>query len=373
MEPTVATDAQRRPIDIEDYFYEILAGGTKLALLNSVVDLKLEQLMHQRGELTADQIVDALALDRMRGRKWVLLLEQVGLLTERRSDGSVPGLGTSPDAVRYTASPLLWTMSEQNSPAAYFYREFMRYWRLAASYDIVSLIRGAHVAHPVRYPPVAWDDVVLLHEWMRSGALMTLESVERRFDFSGVTRLLDVGGGDATMATQFARNHPGVQITVFNLPQPAYLARQNIAAAQLEDRINVVEGDFRVDTLPTGYDMVMFSRVLADWSPEVCRRLLTMARASLLPNGRLLLCEPLRDQNPDLAIAWEHSYLPYDDFGAYVYKPLSFYQTLMIDVGFTELVSYPRDATTIHGILVGRRTLDAEGDALADPSPDPAA
>jgi SAM-dependent methyltransferase len=339
-------------LQIEDEFYKILSGGTRIAMLISMVDLGLAQLLLQRGALTEEEIVTALDLHRGRGHKWLLMLESVGLLVPQRDDSG---------AVRYDQLPISRALVDASAPNHFFYRDFLRYWRVAASKDLVGLLHGAKVTDPVRYPPVLWDDVLLLHEWMRDGALTTLASIERSFDFRPYKRILDVAGGDATMATTLARRLPHVEITVFNLPPAATLCRRNVATAGVADRVKVIDGDFRVDTFPSGFDLVMFSRVMADWSPAVCRMLMQKAHAALAPGGHLLIAEPLRDQNPDLAVVWEHSYLPYDDFGAYVYKRQASYEQLLNETGFRLLAAHPRK-DTIHSVLHAERVERSERD-----------
>lgn len=332
-------------IQLQDEFYDILAGAGKTACLFAAVDLGLETLLAPR-PLSEAEVVDRLRLDPVRGHKWLVLLETVGLIVAR------PDAATG--ELRYGNGALLSTIA--NPETSYFYREFMRYWRTAAYHEMTALVRGAVVDHPVRYPPQADDDVALLHDWMREGAIITLNTIERVFDFGTVRRMLDVGGGDATIACELVTRHPQLHSTVFNLPKAARLGLANVTARSLGARVAIAVGDFLADPLPLGdFDLVMFSRVLADWSPEVCRSLLHKAHASLAPGGLLLVAEPFREQNPGLSIAWEHSYLPYDDFGAYVYKTSQFYEALFHECGFSEVVSHPRNDTSIHGVLTARR------------------
>lgn len=351
-----ATDAAL--LQVEDEFYRVLAGGTKVTMLLTVLDTGLAQLLHERGPLTEEEIFTALGLHRGRGHKLMLLLESLGLLTP---DGATPP--------RYQAADVVRVLVDPAAPNHFFYRDFVRYWRIAAYKDHVALLHGAKVLDPVRYPPVLWEDVVLLHDWMRDGALVTLGAIERKVDFGRYQRVLDVAGGDATMAVALCRRHPHLQVTVFNLPAAAALCRRNIAAAKLGERIKVVEGDFRIDSFPVsapsgaqggskaprgGYDLVQFSRVMADWDTDVCRMLMQKAHAVLKPGGNLLIAEPLRDDNPDLSVVWEHSYLPYDDFGAYVYKLRAAYDSLLQETGFRLVAAHGRDRT-IHSVLLAEK------------------
>lgn len=341
----------RALLQIEDDFYQVIAGGTKIAMLLTLLDSGMAQLLFERGPLTEDEILDALGLHRGRGHKFLLLAESVGMLVIEPGQGPGPQRFRAPDVVRALVDPA--------APNHFFYRDFLRFWRVAAAKDHVALLRGAEVPDPVRYPPVLWEDVLLLHDWMRDGALVTLSAIERCVDIKkgGYRRILDVAGGDATMAIALARRHPEITITVFNLPAAAELCRRNIAAAKLGDRIQVVEGDFRVDSFPVisgGFDLTIFSRVMADWDPEVCRMLMQKTHAALRAGGHLLIAEPLRDDNPDLGQVWEHCYLPYDDFGAAVYKRRATYEALLRETGFRLLEAHGR-RDTIHSVLLSER------------------
>lgn len=332
-------------IQLQDTFYDILAGASKATCLFAVVDLGLERLLAAR-PLPEAAIVERLELDKLRGHKWLVLLETVELLVTTRDPDSGELLYGNGELLAKIANP----------ETSYFYREFMRYWRTAAWNEMTRLVRGAVVDSPVRYPPEADGDVALLHDWMREGAIITLDTIERSFDFGQVRRMLDVGGGDATIACELVSRHPRLHSTVFNLPKAARLGLANVAAKSLGARVAIAVGDFLADPLPLGeFDLVMFSRVLADWSPEVCRMLLGKAYQSLAPGGWLVVAEPFRDQNPGLSIAWEHSYLPYDDFGAYVYKTTQFYEEAFAAAGFSQVTSYPRSGDSIHGVLTARR------------------
>jgi len=297
----------------------------------------------------ATEIIAALGLDPARGRKWLHLLGLTGLFVVMAGDNGDE---------RYYLSQGVAAMFGPDGAGGWFHREFLRYYRAASYYGMTNLmwtLRGAPVDYAVRYPPQAQADVELLHEWMRNTALGTLANIERWVDFSQTARLLDVAGGDGTMALELWRKHQHIAITVFNVPAAAELAQKYVEQTGAAARVSVVAGDFRTDEFPGKHDAVLFSRVLADWPPELCRELLKKAHAVLEEGGRLIICEPLADQNPALAIAWEQSYLPYDDFGLQVYKPLSAYQEMLAETGFRIVEVHPRDASTIHCVIVAER------------------
>ena len=379
------------PGQMEDTYYAILAGGARFVLFTSILDMNLPPIFGAMGEKgrTADDVIAALKIERHRGRKWLHALLLGGFL-ETVADEShghdhghahghdhahshdpapaanaeagptrevAPGLVQPPVAggLRLRLSAVLRGMFGEDGQSGWFYREFLRYYRASMMHPLSMVLHGAPVTQAVRYPPTDHGDMLLLHEWMRNGARYTLGVIRRHVDFSPVERLLDVGGGDGTMALELWKAYPNLKITVFNLPGPATMVQEQAARLGAWERVSALPGDFRTDPLPGGNDMVMYSRVLADWPPELCRELIKKAHAALLPGGKLIIAEPLADQNPDLAMSWEYSYLPYDDFGLLLYKNMSFYVQMLVENGFKVISVHPRDETTIHCVIVAQK------------------
>lgn len=83
--------------------------------------------------------------------------------------------------------------------------------------------------------------------------------------------------------------------------------------------------------------------------------LLRKAKESLLPGGKVVICEPLADENPALMLSWHFSYVPYDDFGVELYKPLATYQRLLAGLGFRLLRVKHKSHDSIHAVIVAQR------------------
>ncbi|CAM4073098.1 methyltransferase [Nocardia ninae] len=113
--------------------------------------------------------------------------------------------------------------------------------------------------------------------------------------WSGGTRLLDVGGGDGTLAARLLRDNPALRADVYNLPAVRTLVDRTRAESGCGNRLGFVGGDFLAEPLPTGYDILSFVRVLHDWQRPQARALLAKAYQALPPGGRVLICEEFRD------------------------------------------------------------------------------
>ena len=64
-----------------------------------------------------------------------------------------------------------------------------------------------------------------------------------KLDLKAVRHLLDLGGGPATYAITFAQANPELKATVFDLPMPIDIARENIANNGLTDRMQHPGGE----------------------------------------------------------------------------------------------------------------------------------
>ncbi|HZE21524.1 MAG TPA: methyltransferase, partial [Desulfobaccales bacterium] len=108
-------------------------------------------------------------------------------------------------------------------------------------------------------------------------------------DLTGVRRLLDLGGGPATYAITFAQAHPGLRATVFDLPLPIEIAKENITKNGLTDRVDTLTGNFLQDDIGRGYDFIWVSQILHSHTDEQCKFIIGKAAAALNPGGTLAI------------------------------------------------------------------------------------
>jgi precorrin-6B methylase 2 len=311
----------------DNRFYALLAGGARTRLLEGFLDLCIPELLGSRGPMTGRQICDTLALHPHRGWKFLHALSMIGLLDEKH--GEMGGY----DAV-FSLSNEAREYFGDDGKQGYFLRELVTFWRGVEVLPFVQVLRGLTLPEAVRWPPVGRKHAEHLETWMRVTAEGATRTVLESGAMAGAKRLLDVGGGDGTIGCNLYHAYPDLDITVFNLPESAFLARQNIASRQCGDRVKVHEGDFLKDELPGGFDRIMFSRVLTDWTPSVCQMLFQKAHRALADGGQLIINEALVDGNMDYSVSWEFRYIFYDTFGRAMFKPFAVYQELLNEAGF---------------------------------------
>jgi hypothetical protein len=118
------------------------------------------------------------------------------------------------------------------------------------------------------------------------------------YDFSRFRVLLDVGGGNGTLIAAILSASPGLRGIVFDLPCAIADAPQELAAANLGGRCEVVTGDF-FRSVPSGIDACILKSVIHNWDDERSIAILTNCRKSLVAPGKLLLVETVMPMRMD--------------------------------------------------------------------------
>jgi precorrin-6B methylase 2 len=108
-------------------------------------------------------------------------------------------------------------------------------------------------------------------------------------------RILDIGGSHGLFSLELCRKYPRIKATIFDLSAALSNTEANIARYGLQERVNVVAGDFYEDALPGGYDIVMTLRFLHDHPEYKIRVLLDKIRDSLKPGGDYWAVTMLKD------------------------------------------------------------------------------
>lgn len=121
--------------------------------------------------------------------------------------------------------------------------------------------------------------------------------VARRYDFSGVRRVLDVGGGSGCFMVAAAQAHPHLRCTVMELPAMCEVARGYLEAGGVDDRVDTIAVDMFREPWPRGHDAIFFSNVWHDWNARTCSWLAARAFETLPSGGRIMLHEMLLDDD----------------------------------------------------------------------------
>jgi hypothetical protein len=134
--------------------------------------------------------------------------------------------------------------------------------------------------------------------------------VLRVYDFAGVKRIIDVGGGQGALLAALLTAHPHLTGATYDMPHAADGAATTLAAAHLAGRGEFLAGSF-FDSVPAGADAYILKNVLHDWPDDKCATILNNCRAAVPAGGKLLLIERVMPARVDTSS--RHQAMAYAD------------------------------------------------------------
>ena len=136
-------------------------------------------------------------------------------------------------------------------------------------------------------------------DYMHCHSIASAVGLAHACDFSGVKKLMDIGGGSGCYASALANQNPHMRCTIMELAPVCKVAEDYIARAGVSDRVDTKAVDMFRQDWPTGYDAHFFANVFHDWSLDTCQELADKSFAALEPGGRICLQEMLLDESGD--------------------------------------------------------------------------
>jgi len=258
--------------------FDVVAGFCHSQIVMALVELgTLSRLA--RGPATEADLARAAGVPPERMQVLLRAARSLGLLSLRRGKArltargaalaAVPGL---PDMIAHHA--ILYR--DLADPAAFFRGETET--ELAGFWPYVF---GAGAAEDP-------DRAARYSQLMADSQVLVAEDTIALAGLSRAAHLMDVGGGTGAFLDAVSAAHPGLKLTLFDLP-PVVRG----AETRLGSRAEIRAGSFRDDPLPRGADTISLVRVLYDHADETVAALLAEVHAALPPGGRLVVSEPM--------------------------------------------------------------------------------
>lgn len=131
---------------------------------------------------------------------------------------------------------------------------------------------------------------------MTNSTSVAADAIVEAYDFGGIKRLADVGGGHGLLLASILRRYPEMQGVLFDRPEVvASVPKDQFAGC--DGRIAIEAGSF-LERVPDGCDAYLMKHVIHDWSDEHCRTILRLMREKLPKDGRVLVCEMVVTDEP---------------------------------------------------------------------------
>jgi len=115
-------------------------------------------------------------------------------------------------------------------------------------------------------------------------------AVTAAYDFSLFRRIVDVGGGNGALLAGILAANPTLRGVVFDLPDVATRATEQIRELGLAGRCESVGGDF-FEEVPGGGDAYLLKHVIHDWNDDRATAILRTCRRAMAAEAKLLIVE----------------------------------------------------------------------------------
>lgn len=139
-----------------------------------------------------------------------------------------------------------------------------------------------------------------------------LESAKGLFEQFPPRKILDLGGGNGVLAIELVKKYKDCKGVIFEHPNVAPLPRQLIVENELDNCMEVMEGDFNKDAIGEGYDFIIASGIL-DFAKDHLDYIMQKLSKALKPEGILYLVtnEISKDflTPPQAILGWLSSHL----------------------------------------------------------------
>lgn len=112
----------------------------------------------------------------------------------------------------------------------------------------------------------------------------------KHYDFSGIRKIVDVGGGHGFTLAMILAANPSMHGLLYDLPDVASGAGQIIDAEGVRERCEIVGGSF-FDSIPAGAEAYVLKQIIHDWDDEQSLMILRNCRAAMPKEGKVLLIE----------------------------------------------------------------------------------
>ena len=154
---------------------------------------------------------------------------------------------------------------------------------------LTNVVRTGKSANPseinVRGRGLAFLFISAMHDRAKKQAPMQVANI----DLSEIKSVLDIGGGSGAFSMEFVSRKPGLEATVFDLPNVVPITKKFIEKEGFSNRVKTHTGDYTTDDLPKGFDMVFLSAIIHSNSLETNQMLVKKCYDALNNNGRIVI------------------------------------------------------------------------------------
>jgi hypothetical protein len=151
--------------------------------------------------------------------------------------------------------------------------------------------RAVHGVDGWTYRATHPEDNEIFNQNMTALTARVAEAVVEVYDFSSVSTVVDVGGGQGLLLERVLARHPHLTGTVFD---QSHVVPTEPSTPEVATRWRALSGSFFEGVPPA--DAYLLKSILHDWLDAECVTILAACRRSLTPGGVVLVVERLLDR-----------------------------------------------------------------------------
>ena len=134
------------------------------------------------------------------------------------------------------------------------------------------------------------DAAATFNHGMTNLSSMLAYAILMAYDFSGISSIVDIGGGEGHLLRKILELNPEMRGVVLDMPANVEIANQDLDDQTCVGRCSYVAGDF-FDSVPEGFDAYLLCGVIHDWDDAQAVTILGNCRRAMAKNGRVLLVD----------------------------------------------------------------------------------
>lgn len=268
-------------LNFSDNLWELACGFQKSRVFLTAYELKVFTVLQNKSK-SALEVAKAVRINSGAVERLMNALCAIGLLKKEKD--------------KFANSPLTLRLLVKGRPE--FMAGLMHTVHLWDSWSTLTqaVRRGKSViTKNVSRRPKMWVEafIAAMHERAQGKA----SKVILMLDLSGIHNVLDVGGGSGVYAMAFVQAKRGIKTTVFDLPNVIKLTRKYVQEKGLLDSIKIVSGDYTIDKLGNGFDLVFLSAIIHSNSFDENRKLIKKCVNALNPGGQVVVQDFIMDED----------------------------------------------------------------------------
>jgi ubiquinone/menaquinone biosynthesis C-methylase UbiE len=260
---------------------QMMTAAWTAQTISTVTCLRVPDLLHARGPLTARQLTEEHGVD-----------AKPEFLERALRVGASVGIFTEALDGRFGPTPLSEVLTPDSPASVRAFVELIggRWWKLiGAMPEALRTGENQSKAQTGREPwePAGADRRTQFDRAMKSRVEST-RGVLEHYNFSRAHTVVDVGGGLGHLALAIVKTYPTVRATVLDLPDVIAVAQKQVSQedARVRERLTFLAGDMFLD-VPSG-DVYVLKTIIHDWDDVRSVQVLEHCRARLPADGRVI-------------------------------------------------------------------------------------